>query len=101
MLPISIIALVVGIALHHALGAIAAIALKTAPSARDEIFAHGSNQLFGPPIYMRAKFLLPWVRAKQLNEQPPKIRALVLSARLAGMAAIVGLLVCVISAGAA
>jgi hypothetical protein len=70
---------------------VAAISLRGKPASRDELFVRGATQLFGPPLYLRARFLLPWVHPKTLDGQPEEIRRTVAVARFSGMSAVAAL----------
>jgi hypothetical protein len=67
---------------------LASALLRDHPASRDELFVQGANHLFGPPVYMRARFFLPWVHSTTLAGEPPRLRLLVLVARLSGMVAV-------------
>ena len=90
MPPLSLVLAVALLLLHAAFCFFVRASLRSDTRARDEIFVHGSNQLFGPPRYMRARFLLPWVVPHSLANHAPRTRLLFLAARLSGAGFIAG-----------
>ena len=97
--PPSIILFVIFVILHAVFGIAARISLRSDKRAIDELFAVGSNQLFGGPLYLRARFLLPWVHPASLLSHSSRVRLLVSATRIAGSAAVASLLWVIVGQG--